>query len=225
MDEHAGSHPEIVLAVSVRAVVRDLDREVRGADNRRMNVPRFTHRLATEGDVSAIQDVMRASIAENMREFLSGEEISATQESMGLDTTLISDRTYFVVETLQDGKELIVGCGGWSRRRTLYGGDHTAGRDDSYADPATDAARIRAMYTRPGWTRQGIGSLLLQLGERAARVAGYTTIELGATLAGEPLYRARGYVEVGRETLTGANGSPSIVIMMRKLLPAAPSWI
>ena len=72
------------------------------------------------------------------------------------------------------------------------------------------------MYTRPGWTRQGIGSLLLQLGEKAARAAGYTTIELGATLSGEPLYRARGYVEVGRETLTGANGSPSVVIVMHK---------
>ena len=186
-----------------------------------MNVLRFTHRLATEADVCAIEDLMTASIAENMKEFLTGEEISATQESMGLDTTLISDRTYFVVETVQDGKAVIVGCGGWSRRRTLYGGDHTAGRDDSYADPATDAARIRAMYTRPGWTRQGIGSLLLHLGESAAWAAGYTTIELGATLSGEPLYRARGYVEVGRETLTGANGSPSVVIVMHKPLSPA----
>ena len=100
-----------------------------------MNALRFTHRLATEADVRAIEDLMKASIAENMKEFLTGEEISATQESMGLDTTLISDRTYFVVETVQDGKPVIVGCGGWSRRRTLYGGDHTAGRDDSYADP------------------------------------------------------------------------------------------
>ena len=186
-----------------------------------MNVLRFTHRLATEADVRAIEDLMKASIAENMKEFLTGEEISATQESMGLDTTLISDRTYFVVETVQNGRAVIVGCGGWSRRRTLYGGDHTAGRDDSYADPATDAARIRAMYTRPGWTRQGIGSLLLQLGESAAWAAGYTTIELGATLSGEPLYRARGYVEVGRERLTGANGSPSVVIVMHKPLSPA----
>ena len=186
-----------------------------------MNVRRFSHRLATEADVRAIDDLMKASIAENMREFLSGEEIAATQESMGLDTTLICDRTYFLVETVQDGKGLIVGCGGWSRRRTLYGGDHTAGRDDSYADPASDAARIRAMYTRPGWTRQGIDSLLLQLGEDAARAAGYTTIELGATLSGEPLYRARDYVEVSRETLTGANGSPSVVIVMRKPLTPA----
>jgi GNAT superfamily N-acetyltransferase len=207
-----------VLDVPAIGTGQDFDREVRGADNRRMNVPRFTHRVATEPDVRAIEDLMKASIAENMKEFLTGEEIAATQESMGLDTTLISDRTYFVVETVQDGKTLIVGCGGWSRRRTLYGGDHTAGRDDSHADPATDAARIRAMYTRPGWTRQGIGSLLLQLGENAARAAGYTTIELGATLSGEPLYRARGYLEVSRETLTGANGSPSVVIVMRKPL-------
>jgi len=189
-----------------------------------MNARRFTHRLATEADVRAIEDLMKAAIAENMKEFLSGEEIAATQESMGLDTALICDRTYFVVETAQNGTAVIVGCGGWSRRRTLYGGDHTAGRDDSYADPATDAARIRAMYTRPGWTRQGIGSLLLQLGESAARAAGYTAIELGATLSGEPLYRARGYVEVGRETLTGANGSPSVVIVMHKpLVPTGHS--
>lgn len=183
-----------------------------------MTVVSFTHRVATEADVRAIEDLMRASIAENMKEFLTGEEISATQESMGLDTTLISDRTYFVVEAVQDGQALMVGCGGWSGRRTLYGGDGTAGRDDSYADPATDPARIRAMYTRPGWTRQGVGSLLLRLGEDAARAAGYTTVELGATLSGEPLYRARGYVEVRRYTLTGANGSPSVVIVMHKSL-------
>jgi len=207
-----------VLDVSVIWAGQGFDREVRGTDNGRMNVPRFTHRLATEADVRAIEDLMKASIAENMKEFLTGEEISAAQESMGLDTTLISDRTYFVVEALHGGNPVIVGCGGWSRRRTLYGGDHTAGRDDSYADPATGAARIRAMYTRPGWTRQGIGSLLLQLGENAARAAGYTTVELGATLSGEPLYRARGYVEVRRETLTGANGSPSVVIVMHKPL-------
>jgi GNAT superfamily N-acetyltransferase len=189
-----------------------------GTDNRLMNVKRFTHRVASEADVRAIEDLMKASIAENMKEFLTGEEIVATQESMGLDTTLICDRTYFVVETVRDGQAVMVGCGGWGRRRTLYGGDRTAGRDDSYADPATDAARIRAMYTRPGWTRQGIGSLLLQLGEDAARAAGFTTIELGATMSGEPLYRARGYVEVGRQTLTGANGSASVVIVMRKPL-------
>lgn len=94
-----------------------------------------------------------------------------------------------------------------------------AGLDDSYGDPAAEAARIRAMYTRPGWTRHGIGSLLLRLEEDAARAAGYRTVELGATLAGEPLYRARGYVEVGRDTLTGANGSPNVVIVMRKTLP------
>jgi GNAT superfamily N-acetyltransferase len=183
-----------------------------------MNVKRFTHRVATETDVRAIEDLMKASIAENMKEFLTGEEIVATQESMGLDTTLICDGTYFVVETVRDGKAVMVGCGGWGKRRTLYGGDRTAGRDDSYADPATDAARIRAMYTRPGWTRQGIGSLLLQLGEDAARAAGFTTIELGATMSGEPLYRARGYVEVDRQMLTGANGSASVVIVMRKPL-------
>jgi hypothetical protein len=136
-------------------------------DNRRMNVARLTHRLATEADVRGLEDLIRA-ITENMKEFLTGEEVAATRESVGLDTTLICDRTYFVVESVQDGQTIMVGCGGWGRRRTLFGGDRTSGRDDSYADPATDPARIRAMYTRPGWTCQGIGSLLLRLGGRRA---------------------------------------------------------
>ena len=111
-----------------------------------------------------------------------------------------------------------MGCGGWGRRKTLYGGDHTAGRDDSFSDPGVDAARIRAMYTHPDWIRKGIGTLLLDLGEAAARDAGYKTIELGSTVPGEPLYLARGYREISRETHAAANGSQSVVIKMRKTL-------
>ena len=87
---------------------------------------------------------MCISIAENMKEFLSAAEIEAAQETMGIDHTLLADRTYFVVETIQAGQRILVGCGGWGKRRTLYGGDHTVGRDDSYSDPTVDAARIRA---------------------------------------------------------------------------------
>ena len=112
----------------------------------------------------------------------------------------------------------MVGCGGWGKRRTLYGGDHTAGRDDTFSDPDTEAARIRAMYTHPEWTRRGIGSLLLDLGEAAARDAGFKTIELGSTIPGEPFYIARGYKEVSRTTQVAANGSENVVIkMVRKL--------
>lgn len=178
----------------------------------------FTHRLALSADIPAIIELMQASIAENMKDFMSAAEIKAAQETMGLDTTLIEDQTYFMIETAHNGATVTVGCGGWGKRRTLYGGDHTKGRDDSFADPAMDAARIRAMYTHPDWTRQGIGALLLDLGEQAAREAGFKTIELGSTLPGEPLYRARGYVEFDRVVETAANGSNNTIISMRKTL-------
>ena len=178
----------------------------------------FRHRVATEADIPAIMGVMKASIAENMKAFLSAEEIVAAQESMGLDRSLIHDGTYFVIETDVDGATVMAACGGWGKRRTLYGGDQTAGRDDSLADPTIHAARIRAMYTHPDWTRRGIGSLLLDLGEGAAREAGFKTIELGSTVPGYPLYLARGYVEFKREDLTAANGKPNTIIHMRKAL-------
>jgi GNAT superfamily N-acetyltransferase len=180
--------------------------------------PVFTHRLATEADAPAIVDLMKASIAENMKGFLTEAEIIAAQETMGLDTTLLDDCTYFVIETVKDGETVMAGCGGWGKRRTLYGGNHTKGRDDSYSDPATEAARIRAMYTHPHWTRRGVGALLLDLGESAARAAGFKTIELGSTLPGEPLYRARGYEEVSRDIQRAENGQINTIIRMRKSL-------
>ncbi|NQV86814.1 MAG: GNAT family N-acetyltransferase [Woeseiaceae bacterium] len=161
---------------------------------------------------------MQLSIAENMKAFLSAEEVIAAQETMGVDNSLIEDETYFLIETIHDSNKILVGCGGWGKRKTLYGGDHTAGRDDSYGDPAVDAARIRAMYTHPAWVRCGIGSLLLDLGEAAAREAGFRTIELGSTLPGEPFYLARGYKEVQRVTNVAANGAENVVIKMIKNL-------
>ncbi len=178
----------------------------------------LTHRIAQETDTEVIRQLMRASIAENMKAFLSASEIEAAKETMGVDKTLISDGTYFLIETAHEGKSMLVGCGGWGKRKTLYGGDHTVGRDDSLSDPVIDAARIRAMYTHPDWTRRGIGTLLLDLGEDAARKAGFKTIELGSTVPGEPLYLARGYVEVERKVETAANGSINTVIKMVKPL-------
>ncbi len=178
----------------------------------------FTHRVATEEDVPALIALMKRAIEVNMRAFLSPEEIEAAKETMGVDQTLTDDGTYFIIETVVDGETVVVGCGGWGKRRTLYGGNHTQGRDDSFSDPATEPARIRAMYTHPDWTRRGIGTLLLELGENAAREAGFATIELGSTIPGEPLYRARGYEEVSRVTHIGANGLPNTVIKMRKSL-------
>ncbi|MAN72983.1 MAG: GNAT family N-acetyltransferase [Henriciella sp.] len=179
---------------------------------------RFTHRIATLDDIPAIMDLMAASIEHNMREFLSDDEIAAARESMGVDKTLINDQTYFVIETEAGGTTVMVACGGWGKRRTLFGGDTTSGRDDSLADPAIHAARIRAMYTHPEWIRKGLGTLLLELGENAAREAGFRTIELGSTVPGEPLYKVRGYTAFHREVRTGANGLPNTIIHMRKSL-------
>jgi len=178
----------------------------------------FKHRIAQQSDVGAIMQLMSLSIDINMRAFLSSEQIEANKEAMGVDQTLIDDGTYFVVETFNSGQTIMVGCGGWGKRRTLYGGNHTAGRDDNFANPEIEAARIRAMYTHPDWTRQGIGSLLLDLGEGAARKAGFKTIELGSTLPGEPLYLARGYKEVRREERLAENGHKNTIIKMSKSL-------
>ncbi len=177
-----------------------------------------SHRIAELTDIPAIVALMQTSIAENMKAFLSAVQIEAAQETMGVDRTLIEDQTYFVIESQRGGQTIMIGCGGWGKRKTLYGGDHTQGRDDSLSDPSVDAARIRAMYTHPDWTRQGIGTLLLDLGEAAARSAGFKKIELGSTIPGEPLYLARGYVEVNRETHVAANGADNVVIKMVKNL-------
>jgi GNAT superfamily N-acetyltransferase len=132
---------------------------------------------------------------------------------MGLDTQLIDDGTYFVIE--QDG--VLVGCGGWSRRATMYGSDNTPGRDAALLDPKTDAARIRAMYTHPDHVRKGIGRLILELCENAAWAQGFSCAELGATLAGEPLYRACGYKEIER-FVDDRGGVPVPLLRMSKTL-------
>jgi GNAT superfamily N-acetyltransferase len=113
---------------------------------------------------------------------------------MGLDTQLIDDRTYFVVES--GGR--IAGCGGWSRRAPPFGGDHSSNRDDRLLDPGTDPARVRAMYTHPDFARRGVGRMILSLCEAAAAAAGFRRVELVATLAGERLYGACGYEILGQ---------------------------
>jgi GNAT superfamily N-acetyltransferase len=156
--------------------------------------PALTARLATENDLPALARLMDAAIEALQRPFLSSAEIAASRLVMGLDSQLVQDQTYFVVEA--DGR--VAGCGGWSRRATLYGGDHSPGRDAALLDPARDAARVRAMFTHPDFARRGVGRLILGLCESAAREAGFRRVELVATLAGEPLYAACGYGEIAR---------------------------
>jgi GNAT superfamily N-acetyltransferase len=147
------------------------------------------HRPATRDDVALLAALMARAIAQLQRGFLDDVQIAASASVMGLDTQLIDDGTYFVVE--HEGT--LAGCGGWSRRATLFGGDHSAGRDAALLDPARDAARVRAMYTAPEFARRGVGRLILSLCEAAAAREGFTRVALAATLAGEPLYRACGY--------------------------------
>jgi len=147
------------------------------------------HRLASLDDLDALRVLIDAAISVLQKPFLSDDQIASSRAVMGLDTQLIADGTYFVVEA---GGSL-AGCGGWSRRATLYGADHTPGRDAALLDPARDAARVRAMFTHPNHTRKGVGRLLLSLSEEAARRDGFKRVELMATMAGEPLYRACGY--------------------------------
>jgi GNAT superfamily N-acetyltransferase len=176
----------------------------------------LTHRPATQADLAALTALMQRSIAELQRGFLGAAEIAASFAIMGLDTQLIADRTYFLVEA--DG--VLAGCGGWRRRATLYGGDHTASvRDPALLDPATDAARVRAMYTDPGFTRRGVGRLILSLCETAAAAERFTRVELAATLAGVPLYRACGYTEIGRLAGGPVNGVAVPLVRMGKALP------
>lgn len=155
----------------------------------------FRSRLATLADVPRLTEVMDAAISELQRAYLDDAQIEASRAVMGIDTQLIEDGTYFVIETT-DGD--VAGCGGWSRRGTMYGNDHSPGRDAKLLDPDVDAARVRAMYTSPAYARRGVGRLVLQLCEAAAAAEGFTRLELVGTLAGEPLYEAYGFVPVER---------------------------
>ena len=153
----------------------------------------LAHRIARIEDLPALRALMTRAIERLQDEFLTPEQVRASHKVMGLDTQLIDDGTYFVIES--DGR--IVGCGGWSWRATLYGGDDSVvTREPDPLDPATDAAKVRAMYTDPDFTRRGIGRMVLGLCEEAARQAGFSRVEMMATMAGVPLYRACGYVDV-----------------------------
>jgi GNAT superfamily N-acetyltransferase len=154
----------------------------------------LTHRLAKRTDLDALRQLIEAAIAELQKGFLDEHQIASSRAIMGLDTQLIDDATYFVVES--EGE--LAGCGGWSRRATLYGGDQASGRNAAMLDPSKDSARIRAMYTHPRHTRKGIGRLILSLCEEAARSEGYRTAELMSTMSGEPLYLACGYEPLER---------------------------
>jgi GNAT superfamily N-acetyltransferase len=168
-------------------------------------------RVATLDDVPAMREIMHAAIVELQRAVLTPEQIESSKAIMGLDTQLIDDGTYYVVEL--DGA--IAGCGGWSRRATLYGSDHTSGRDAHLLDPNTEPARVRAMYTNPAFTRRGVGRLILETCELAAAAEGFTRLSLMSTLAGEPLYASYGFIEAERLE-DDQGGAPVPLVRMEK---------
>ncbi|HLW51707.1 MAG TPA: GNAT family N-acetyltransferase [Candidatus Angelobacter sp.] len=181
-------------------------------------------RVAHFDDVPVLRQLIDASVRGlQARDYTQAQIESALATVYGVDTQLIADGTYLLAEVQNQARPsgssvTIAGCGGWSKRKTLYGADHCEGREDALLDPCTDAARIRAFFIHPGWARRGIGTLILDACEDAARAAGFTRLEMGATLTGVPFYLARGYValEILAVPLPGGASMP-IVRMGRQI--------
>jgi len=147
-------------------------------------------RVATSEDLPALRELIPASVRVLARGYYTPEQIeSAIRHVFGVDTQLIADGTYFVAYA----GDTLAGCGGWSRRNTLFGGDQMKTGPDPLLDPVTEPARIRAFFVRPELARRGVGSRIMEACVRAARADGFRSLELAATLPGEPLYRAFGF--------------------------------
>jgi GNAT superfamily N-acetyltransferase len=187
----------------------------------------FRLRLATEEDIPALHALIEASV----RGLQAGDYTPAQIEGalgtvLGLDTQLIRDATYFVAkaaggEEHTSGAEALTfrplaGCGGWSKRKTLFGADRGPGREPELLDPATDAAKVRAIFVHPQFARRGLGTLILARVEAEARAAGFRKYEMGSTLTGVRLYRLKGYVEVERIEVPLQNGEALPVVKMVK---------
>jgi len=178
----------------------------------------FHVRLATQADISALHALIESSVRIlQANDYTPAQIEGALGTVLGLDTQLVSDQTYFVAETSNaDGAKTIVACGGWSKRKTLFGSDHAAVREPEFLDPATDAAKIRAIFVHPDWARRGLGTLLLKACENAALAAGFTKFEMGSTLTGVPLYKLRGYQVIESIAVPLRNGEALPVIRMAK---------
>jgi GNAT superfamily N-acetyltransferase len=172
-------------------------------------------RLASESEITHLQTLIEASVRGLQRRDYSEEQLEAALRTVyGVDTRLIQDGTYYVVE---DG-EKYAGCGGWSRRKTLYGGDQWHGRQDALLDPEREAAKIRAFFVHPEYARQGVGTMILDRCEWAAREEGFHRLEMGATLTGVPFYEAKGYVELERLEVPLEEGLTLPIVRMGKEL-------
>jgi len=178
----------------------------------------WTPRLAHSDDIPVLERLIPLSVRALQTGYYSPAQIEAALGPVfGVDRQLIRDGTYFVVE---DGNA-IIGCGGWSKRKSFFGSDRARIEPDSELDPRCEPARIRAFFVHPSWARQGVGRTLLVACEQAIRVAGFRSIELVATLAGEPLYARFGYLATERYEVPMAAGLCLPVVRMTKRLSAA----
>ena len=175
-------------------------------------------RLAVSADAPALERLISRSVRALQAGDYTAEQLDAALGYVfGVDHQLIADSTYFVI----DGPDAPVACGGWSRRRTLFGAQAHAVRDDSELTPGVDAARIRAFFVDPQWARRGLGGRLLHACEEAARSRGFSDFELGATLTGVPLYSRFGYLAVDRQE-TPVPGAPPLAIVRMVKRTAEP---
>nr|HEV7953165.1 GNAT family N-acetyltransferase [Candidatus Acidoferrales bacterium] len=181
-------------------------------------------RKAIAADISTLRALIDASVRGLQSDDYSPEQIEGALKSVfGVDSQLIADETYFIAEAKLETKTenanvVAVGCGGWSKRKTLFGGDQWIDRIDSLLDPRTDAAKIRSFFVHPEWPRRGIGSAILETCEAAAKSAGFTRAEMGATLTGVKLFQARGYVPLESIEIPLENGASLPVVHMAKRL-------
>jgi GNAT superfamily N-acetyltransferase len=184
--------------------------------------PDLRIRPALVEDVPVLRELIDASVRQlQAQDYTPAQMEGALATVFGVDTQLIADRTYLVVEyrpALSEKPPVITACGGWSKRKTLYGADQWTDRHDDLLDPRHDAAKIRAFFIHPDWARRGIGTLLLDACESAAKASGFSRFEMGATLTGAKLFRARGYFPIRNLEVPLLNGQSLPIIHMEKSL-------
>ncbi|MCU1291167.1 MAG: Acetyltransferase, family [Bryobacterales bacterium] len=175
-------------------------------------------RYAVSDDIPQLAELIERSVRELQAADYSAEQVDGSVRLLfSVDSQLLADCTYFVAEMATPGGEhTIVGCGGWSNRKTLFGGDHAPSRQAELLDPKRDAAKIRAIFVHPLWAGRGIGSRILAVCETAAAASGFTRFEMGSTLTGAHLYGRRGYMEYGRIEIPLPNGASFPIVLMAK---------
>ncbi|HKV25202.1 MAG TPA: GNAT family N-acetyltransferase [Candidatus Acidoferrum sp.] len=190
-------------------------------------------RKAKEEDIPELRQLIEVSVRTLQAQDYTSEQMESALESvLGVDSQLISDGTYFVAEVQPggtssqqgespepaeiEGRWVLAGCGGWSKRKTLYGGDHWGNRENELLNPKHDPAKIRALFVHPEWARRGVGGRILEACEMAASSAGFTSYELGATLTGAKLFGKKGYAEAEAFEVPLKSGLTLPVIRMVK---------